>query len=78
MPAARGALDGMNAAVVGLLAVVATRLAMVAIHNPATGRPDWVQIVILAAVFAAILRGINATWLILIAGLVGVIRWYLG
>jgi hypothetical protein len=43
-----------------------------------SGRLDWIQITVLLAVFAAVVRGINPTWLILAAGLIGVVRWRLG
>lgn len=75
-PAARGALDGMNAAVVGLLVVIAIRLAWVAVRYPASGRIDPVNTVIFLASLLLLLRfELNATWLILISGIIGVVRW---
>jgi chromate transporter len=77
-PGARGALDGMNAAVVGLLVVIAIRLAWVAIHFPSTHRFDPVNLLMLVLVLVLLLRGFNATWLIMVCGLIGVARWYFG
>jgi chromate transporter len=74
---ARGALDGMNAAVVGLLFTVAIRLMWTAVRWPESGRADWINALILIAALICLLRGINATWLILFAGFVGVFRWYM-
>jgi chromate transporter len=75
-PAARGALDGMNAAVVGLLVVIAIRLAWVAVRYPATGRIDLVNSVIFLASLLLLLRfELNATWLILLSGIIGIVRW---
>jgi chromate transporter len=77
-PAARGALDGMNAAVVGLLVVIAIRLAWVAVRYPDSGHIDPTNIVIFLASLLLLLRfELNATWLILASGIVGVVRWRL-
>lgn len=66
---ARGALNGMNAAVVALILVVAVGLAREAIHTPAAGA-------IAAASLGALLAwNVSSTWLILAAGLAG---WGLG
>ncbi|HWP40514.1 MAG TPA: chromate transporter, partial [Tepidisphaeraceae bacterium] len=70
-PWARGALDGMNAAVVGLMFVVAVRLGIGAILLPQTQRVDVLSIVILIASLLGLWRRINATWLIIGAGLIG-------
>ena len=67
----------MNAAVVGLLATIGLRLAWVAIRFPETHRFDAFNLVILLIALAALLRGINATWLVLAAGIAGATRWYL-
>jgi chromate transporter len=70
---ARGALDAMNAAVVALIAVVCWRLGAAALA-PA-GRPDGFAIVIALANLAAILwKNVNATWLIVASGILGVLR----
>ena len=70
---ARGALDAMNAAVVALIVVVCWRLGAAALA-PA-GRPDVFAIAIALASLAAIVwKNINATWLIIAAGLLGLIR----
>ncbi len=62
---ARGALDGMNAAVVALIVAVTVRLGMVALH-------DRLGILIaIAALVAVLVWRVNAAWLILIAGAVG-------
>jgi chromate transporter len=53
-PAARGALDGMNAAVVGLMIVVAVRLARAALLLPGE-RPGWVNLAILIAAIVLLL-----------------------
>jgi chromate transporter len=71
-PIARGALDGMNAAVVALIVVTAAQLAVPAFYDVATHRIAWVHIAIAVASFAMLLfTEFNATWLILGAGLVG-------
>ena len=70
---ARGALDAMNAAVAALIVVVCWRLGAAALAP--TGRPDTFAIVIAAASLAAILwKNVNATWLIIAAGLLGLLR----
>jgi chromate transporter len=70
---ARGALDGMNAAVVALIVVVCWRLGAAALAPG--GRPDLFGIVIALASLVAILwKNVNATWLILASGLLGLIR----
>ena len=71
-PWARGALDGMNAAVVALLAIVTFDFA--ARLWPASG-PDWIGILLASAALAAMLRwNLNATWLIAVGAIVGVVR----
>jgi len=70
---ARGALDGMNAAVVALIVVVCWRLGAAALAPD--GRPDFFAILIAAASLLAILwKNINATWLIVAAGVLGILR----
>jgi chromate transporter len=69
---ARGALDGMNAAVVGLMIVVAVRLAGAALIKGSRYDVDWLNVVILACAAAALLRWkLNATWVVIGAGIVG-------
>jgi chromate transporter len=71
-PVARGALDAMNAAVVGLMVVVAVRLALVAVFKERAHAIDWLNLLILAcAATALLLWKLNATWIVLGAGLVG-------
>jgi chromate transporter len=70
---ARGALDGMNAAVVALIVVVCWRLGAAALAPH--GKPDGFAIVIAIASLAAILwKNVNATWLILGAGALGILQ----
>ena len=76
LPSARAALDGMNAAVVGLLIVIALRLAWVAIRFPDTGRADPVNVSVLLVGLVLVLIGINGMWLILGSGVMGLVRWY--
>jgi chromate transporter len=73
-PAARGALDGMNAAVVGLMAIVAARLAWPAVFDAPAQRINLVGTAIFLATLAGQWRKINATWLIAAAGIVGLIQ----
>jgi chromate transporter len=73
MPAARGALDGMNAAVVGLMVVVALRLTAAAVWQSDAGRVGWVSVALLVLSLIALSRKINTTWIILAAGAVGLI-----
>jgi chromate transporter len=68
-PAARQALDNMNAAVAGLLAAVAIRLITTSVH--AQAGIDWLNAGMVIAAMIALSRGINASWLILAGGLVG-------
>ncbi len=69
---ARGALDGMNAAVVGLMAVVAVRLAGATLLVGPRFGVDWLNVLVLACATAALLRWkLNATWVVLGAGVVG-------
>jgi chromate transporter len=71
-PWARGALDGMNAAVVGLMVVPTVRLAGLAIIKPSS-KTDLLGILILLATLFGLWRRINTTWLVLGAGLVGLL-----
>jgi chromate transporter len=76
---ARGALDAMNAAVVGLMIVVAVRLALVAAFKESAQALDWLNLLILACATAALLVWkLNATWIVLGAGILGWITSYLG
>jgi chromate transporter len=67
---ARSFLDGVNAAAVGLLGVVAVQLAI-------TGVRDLVGAATMIAAFALLLRGIGTSWLIAAGAAIGVIRWLL-
>lgn len=69
-PAARGALDGMNAAVVGLIAAVGIRLG-ISSAMPNARELDFLAIAIMVVAFVVLLWRVNATWVILGAGLVG-------
>jgi chromate transporter len=72
-PRARGALDGMNAAVVSLIAVVTFWLARTSLF--ANGQLNWLALAVFAGSLAALgFTKINATWVILAAGLAGVIN----
>lgn len=68
---ARGALDGMNAAVVALMVVVTVRLAAVTLVPSHTGTVDWINVLVMVAATAALLSKINATWIIVVAGVLG-------
>ncbi|HEX8912485.1 MAG TPA: chromate transporter, partial [Humisphaera sp.] len=70
---ARGALDGMNAAVVALLVLVTARLAL-AIETPG-GAPDWPRLGLAAAALAVMVRwNVNSTWVIAAGALAGLIK----
>jgi len=71
-PRARGALDGMNAAVVALLIVVTCNLAVTSLFAP--GRSNVVPMAIAIVSAALLLRGVNATWLILATAAAGALR----
>jgi len=63
----RGALDGMNAAVVALVLAVTIRLGFAALHTP-------LALLLAAATLVMLLRwNLNATWLLLAAAVVGVV-----
>jgi chromate transporter len=71
-PIARGALDAMNAAVVSLIAVVAIQLATRSFYDARGQRILYLHAIIAAACLVLLLRTrLNATWLIVGAGLVG-------
>jgi chromate transporter len=75
-PVARSVLDSMNAAVVSLIAVVAVQLAVVNFHGASSLHIDLVHVGIFVASLVLLLRlKLNATWLIIAAGLVGAVRW---
>jgi chromate transporter len=72
-PRARAALDGMNAAVVALIAVVTVWLARSALTT-ATGRVDGLPVALFAASLALMLfTRVNATWVILACAVAGVV-----
>ncbi len=68
---ARSALNAMNAAVVGLMAVAAVRLAISALMLANPLRPDLLTIAIFAAAALGLRAKVNPTWLILTAALIG-------
>jgi chromate transporter len=68
-PPARAALNGMNAAVAGLLAAVAMRLIAGSIHDQSG--VALINAIIIAGAMIALGRGINATWLIVLGALAG-------
>jgi len=71
-PLARGALDGMNAAVVSLILVVSLWFARSVLYAPAG--VHWLATVIFLVSLATLLATrVNATWLILASGVVGVV-----
>jgi chromate transporter len=70
---AQGALRAMNAAVVALIAVVCWRLGMAAIAPG--GSVSWFAAVVAAASLAVtLIWNVNATWLIVVAAIAGVVR----
>lgn len=64
---ARAFLDGVNAAAVGLLGVVAVQLAF-------AGVPDAVGALTLIAAFVLLIRGVGTGWLIAVGAAIGLIR----
>jgi chromate transporter len=68
---ARGALNGMNAAVVALIFVVCVRLGVAALFD---GMTVGVAVLTLAAV---LIWNVNSTWLIVGSGLLGAARMML-
>jgi chromate transporter len=72
---ARSALDGMNAAVVALIVVVAVQLGMKNFRSATAIRVDLLHVVIFIASLVLLMRvKLNATWVIIGAGLVGAVR----
>ena len=65
---ARAFLDGVNAAAVGLLGVVAVQLAIAGVR-------DLVGVVALLATFTLLLRGVGTGWLIAAGAAIGITRW---
>ncbi len=64
---ARGALDAMNAAVVALILVVLVNVGISALK-------DWLTILIAVASLALLIwRNVNATWIVLASGIIGLI-----
>jgi chromate transporter len=70
-PTARGALDGMNAAVVGLMVVIGLRMLWPAVYDTTSQRINFLGIFLFAAALVGQWRKINSTWLILAAGGIG-------
>lgn len=64
-PVARGALDGMNAAVVALIAVTTVILATQALRSPGAGAIAGLSLA------ALLVWNVNSTWLILASAIVG-------
>jgi chromate transporter len=64
---ARDALDGVNAAALGLLAVVAVALGVGAVHDLVTG-------VLAIASFLLLVRGVSPVWLIAAGAVIGLAR----
>jgi chromate transporter len=72
-PWARGALDGMNAAVVSLILVVTVWLGRSAILASGGGI-DWLSAAVFAASLSVLLATkVNPTWVIVASGLVGLL-----
>ena len=71
MPSARGALDGMNAAVVGLMIPVAIRLSVAAILKVDGTWWRATLVLTMCVTLAGLFRKLNATWFILGAGAIG-------
>lgn len=76
-PKARGALDGMNAAVVALILVVTLWFARTILLLPSGGIHLPSAIIFLACLAILLLTKINATWLILASGAAGLALHYL-
>jgi chromate transporter len=74
-PMARGALDGMNAAVVALIGVTAVSLSATAIHPPGAVVAGVIAAAALMATFA---WDVNSTWVILAAAAVGAVTARMG
>jgi len=73
-PKVRGALDGMNAAVVSLIAIVTLWFAGSVFLRPTGGGIDWLSVGIAVTSLAVLLwTKVNATWLILAAGAIGIL-----
>jgi chromate transporter len=68
---ARGALDAMNAAVVGLMATAAVRLGVSALLVPGTPRADLLGVALFAASLLALRARVNSTWIVVAAGAIG-------
>lgn len=73
LSAARGALDAMNAAVVGLMAIAALRLSTSALYAASPGKVHWLGVFILLGTLLGLAARLNAAWLILGAGLLGAV-----
>ncbi len=71
-PLARGALDGMNAAVVALILVVTIRLGAAAVVDVTAA------VIAIGSLAVLLMWNLNATWVIGGAALIGVARHFLG
>lgn len=67
---ARAFLDGVNAAAVGLLGVVAVQLAIAGVRDVVAGAT-------MLATFVLLLRGVGTGWLIAAGAALGLTRWLL-
>lgn len=74
---ARGALDGMNAAVVALILVVTVWFAQSVLVKPAGGVETLGAGIFISCLVILLLTKINATWLIFASGIVGVLAHWL-
>jgi chromate transporter len=68
---ARAFLDGVNAAAVGLLAVVAVQLAFAAVR-------DVVGVATMIGAFVLLIRGVGTGRLIAAGAVIALVRWLLG
>ena len=75
---ARGALDAMNAAVVGLMAAAAVRLGISALKIPDAARLDYINILIFLGTLVGMRAKVNPTWLIIAAACVGTLLMLFG
>jgi len=76
-PYARGALDGMNAAVVALIATVTLWLGQSVLLNSATGQPALLPILLmLGSLIFLLTTKLNPTWTILAAALLGLLQLF--
>ena len=71
---ARGGLDAMNAAVVGLMVVAAVRLSVSAFLIPGTSRLDLLNVIVFLGSLIGLRAKVNSTWLIIAAGCIGTVE----